>query len=101
MVVPPALVERLTDDEQRIYQQALNGDMFSIVSYAGSSDALQQIVKLKNLFAQTMMQANEMRDILKTDGATRKQASEAARALYPNCAATKICLLYTSDAADE
>lgn len=90
MVVPPALVERLTDDEQRIYQQALNGDMFSIVSYAGSSDALQQIVKLKNLFAQTMMQANEMRDILKTDGATRKQASEAARALYPNCAATKI-----------
>lgn len=90
MVVPPALVERLTDDEQRIYQQALNGDMFSIVSYAGSSDALQQIVKLKNLFAQTMMQANEMRDILKTNGATRKQASEAARALYPNCAATKI-----------
>lgn len=90
MVVPPALVERLPENEQKIYQQALNGDDFSMIANVNSSDALKQIVKLKNLFAQTMMQANEMRDVLKTDGATRKQASEAARALYPNCAATKI-----------
>lgn len=90
MVVPPALVERLPENEQKIYQQALNGDDFAMISHASSSDALKQIVKLKNLFAQSMMQANEVRDILKTDGATRKQASEAARALYPNCAATKI-----------
>ena len=90
MVVPPALAERLPENEQKMYQQALNGDNFAMIANADSSDALKQIVKLKNLFAQTMIQANEMRDVLKTDGATRKQASEAARALYPNCAATKI-----------
>ena len=90
MVVPPALVNGLTDNEMKVYQQALNGDDFSFISFEGASDSFEQIIKLKNLFAQSMMQANEMRDILKTGGATRKQASEAARALYPNCAATKI-----------
>lgn len=90
MVVPPALVEGLTNKEKKVYQQALSGDMFSFVSFEGASDAFDHIVQMSRHFGQSMMLANEMRSSLKDVGATRKQASEAARALYPNCAATKI-----------